>query len=50
VRTTERTPPKRILAELGAEAAEPQFSELVLTGPGGQRSESYAALCRDFYL
>ncbi len=35
---------------LGAEAAEPQFSELVLTAPGGQRSEAYAALCRDFYL
>lgn len=50
VRTTERKPPKRILAELGAEAAEPQFSELVLTGPGGARSEAYAALCRDFYL
>ncbi len=50
VRTTERKPPKRILAELGAEAAEPHFSELVLTAPGGQRSESYAALCRDFYL
>lgn len=50
VRTTERKPPKRILAELGAAAAEPQFSELVLTGPGGQRSEAYAALCRDFYL
>lgn len=50
VRTTERKPPKRILAELGAEAAEPQFSELVLTAPGGARSESYAALCRDFYL
>ena len=50
VRTTERKPPKRILAELGAEAAEPQFSELVLTAPGGQRSEAYAALCRDFYL
>ena len=50
VRTTERKPPKRILAELGAEAAEPQFSELVLTAPGGARSEAYAALCRDFYL
>lgn len=50
VRTTERKPPKRILAELGAEAAEPQFSELVLTAPGGRRSEAYAALCRDFYL
>lgn len=50
VRTTERKPPKRILAELGAEAAEPQFSELVLTAPGGARSEDYAALCRDFYL
>lgn len=50
VRTTERKPHKRILAELGAAAAEPQFSELVLTAPGGQRSEAYAALCRDFYL
>ena len=50
VRTTERKPPKRILAELGAEAAEPQFSELVLTAPGGARSEAYAALCREFYL
>lgn len=50
VHTTERKPPKRILAELGAEAAEPQFSELVLTAPGGARSEAYAALCRDFYL
>ena len=50
VRTTERKPPKRILAELGAAAAEPQFSELVLTAPGGARSEAYAALCRDFYL
>ena len=50
VRTTERKLPKRILAELGAEAAEPQFSELVLTAPGGARSEAYAALCRDFYL
>ena len=50
VRTTERKPPKRILAELGAAAAEPQFSELVLTAPGGQRSEAYAALCREFYL
>ena len=50
VRTTERKPPKRILAELGEAAAEPQFSELVLTAPGGQRSEAYAALCRDFYL
>ena len=38
------------LPELGAEASEPLFSELVLTGPGGQRSETYAALCRDFYL
>jgi tRNA1Val (adenine37-N6)-methyltransferase len=50
VRTTERKSPKRILAELGAEAAEPQFSELVLTAPGGARSEAYAALCREFYL
>lgn len=50
VRTTERKPPKRILAELGAEASEPLFSELVLTGPGGARSEAYAALCREFYL
>jgi tRNA1Val (adenine37-N6)-methyltransferase len=50
VRTTERKPPKRILAELGAAATEPQFSELVLTAPGGQRSEAYAALCREFYL
>ncbi len=50
VRTTERKSPKRILAELGAAAAEPQFSELVLTAPGGARSEAYAALCRDFYL
>ncbi|MBR4710196.1 MAG: methyltransferase [Bacteroidaceae bacterium] len=50
VRTTERKAPKRILAELAAEAAEPQFSELVLTAPCGARSEAYAALCRDFYL
>jgi len=50
VRTTERKAPKRILAELGAAAAEPQFSELVLTAPDGARSEAYAALCRDFYL
>lgn len=51
IRTVERKAPKRVLLQFvrGASTASVVRDELTLMA-GGQRTEAYSCLCRDFYL
>jgi len=50
VRTVPRKSPKRVLLAFSSSQGLTSTEELVLQSPDGNRSPSYAALTRDFYL